>query len=108
MSETLARVKDLVLQGEVHMSHHAMVRLDEQDIYPPEVLSGVASAIVVEDYPFHSRGACVLVRQREADGTPIHCLWGIWQSTESPAVLITAYRPDPNQWSRDLTQRVQK
>jgi len=90
------------------MSHHAMIRLDEQDIYPQEVLAGAASAIVVEDYPFHGRGACVLVLQREANGTPIHCLWGISQSTESHAVLITAYRPDPVQWSRDLTQRVLK
>jgi hypothetical protein len=105
MSGTLARVQRLVAKGEVHMSHHAMVRLDEQDIYPPEVLAGVASAVVVEDYPLHNRGACALVLQTEANGTPIHCLWGIAQSTDGPAVLITAYRPDPGQWSHDLTQR---
>ena len=108
MSETLARVKALVGRGDIHMSHHAMVRLDEQDIYPPEVLAGVASAIVVEDYPLHNRGPCVLVLQKEVDGTAIHCLWGISQSTEGPAVLITAYRPDPSHWSDDLTRRVQK
>jgi hypothetical protein len=85
-----------------------MIRLDEQDIYPPDVLAGIGSAIVVEDYPHHGRGPCVLVLQREGDGTPIHCLWGISKSTDGPAVLITAYRPDPSQWSRDLTQRVKE
>ncbi len=75
MSDTLAKVQSLVAKGEVQMSHHAMLRLDEQDIYPPEVRAGVASAIVVEDYPLLSRGACVLVLQREgrwyADPLPV-------------------------------------
>ncbi len=93
MSETLAKVQRLVIAGEVLMSAHAMTRLDSQDIYPPEILSGVGSAIVVEDYPDHRRGPCVLVLQREAAGAPIHCLWGIPRTMENPAVLITAYRP---------------
>jgi hypothetical protein len=40
-----------------------MARLDEQDIYPPEVIVGVTSAIVIEDHPLHRPGPCVLVFQ---------------------------------------------
>jgi hypothetical protein len=37
--------------------------------------------------------------QQDRDGRPIHVLRGIPRHAVSPAVVITAYRPDPNRWT---------
>jgi hypothetical protein len=36
---------------------------------------------------------------------PIHVVWGIPRDATSPAVLVTAYRPDPERWSDDFRRR---
>jgi len=64
-----------------------------------DVCEGVGAATVVEEYPTYARGPCVLVLQQDRDGRPIHVLRGIPRHAVSPAVVITAYRPDPNRWT---------
>ena len=70
-----------------------------------DVVNGVQSAVVIEDYPAYAKGPCVLVLQYDASARPVHVLWGLRKGTSRPAVLITTYRPDPNQWSSDFRTR---
>lgn len=65
----------------------------------------VREGTVIEDYPTYPKGACVLVLQRDHTGKPIHVLWGIPGQATSPAVVVTAYRPDPNRWTDDFLRR---
>jgi len=105
MSETLHRVQVLVPNGEVEVSRHGLQELAADDILLADVILGIAQASSVEDYPDAHKGPSVLALQRDSADKPIHILWGIERGTATPAVLVTAYRPDPEQWTEDFTRR---
>lgn len=105
MSDTLRRVCELVERREVRVSNHGYDELAEENIFVQDILAGVSKGVVVEDYPEYPKGPCVLVFQRDSLGTPIHVVWGIPKGASSPAVLVTAYRPDPARWTSDFMRR---
>jgi len=105
MSETLRRVQVLVLGGEVEVSRHGLQELAADGILLEDAVAGVANAEVVEDYAEFHKGPSVLALQRDSSGRPLHVLWGIARATTTPAVLVTAYRPDPRRWFEDFMRR---
>ncbi len=107
MSELLATIQSLVKSGMVRISAHGYDELAEDDILVVDIVAGVSNAKVVENYPAFPKGPCVLVLQRDQNGGPIHAVWGIPQGATAPAVLVTAYRPDPKKWSEDFLRRRQ-
>lgn len=105
MSETFRHVRNLISRREVRISDHGYDELAADGILVREVLAGVATAQVLEDYPEYPKGPCVLVLQRDEADTPVHVVWGIPKGKSSPAVLVTAYRPDPRRWADDYQRR---
>jgi len=102
---TFDKVRALVQRGEVKVSDHGYEEMSDEDILARDVLAGVFDGVVVEDYPTYAKGPCVLVLQRGLDQQPIHVVWGIPKNLSSPAVVVTAYRPNPDFWSDDFTRR---
>jgi Domain of unknown function (DUF4258) len=106
MSNTLREVQLLAARGEVRISAHGYDELADDDIFVAEILDGLPAAVLVEDYPEAVRGPSVLALQKDGDGRPIHVVWGIPKGRATPAVMITAYRPDASRWSADFLTRV--
>ena len=105
MSETLEAVKKLVAAGQVRISEHGYDEIASDGIHVRDILSGADKATVIEDYPTFPKGRAVLVLQFDKDSRPIHVVWGIPKGFNSPAVVVTAYRPDPSRWNRTFTER---
>ena len=105
MSEFLNKIKALVSHKQVVVSSHGYDELSSDDIRVHEALEGVHSAIVIREYPDYGKGPCILLLQHDGQGQPIHVVWGLEKGSDSPAAIITAYRPDPAQWESDFIRR---
>ncbi len=105
MDEALQRVQELVEAGDYLVSEHGREELAADGISLNDILSGIASAEVVESYPTAWKGPTVLVLQRDRFGRPMHVVWGIPRETLRPTVLVTAYRPDETRWTDDFKRR---
>lgn len=104
-STIFQRIKMLVRRGKVLVSSHGYDELEADDIYVTDILESIDEAIVIEEYPEYGKGPCVLLLQSDRKNRPIHTVWGIPKDKDFPAVLVTAYRPDPKRWSEDFTRR---
>ncbi len=105
MSETFQLIRELVTRGEVQISAHGYDELAADDILVKDILANVEDGFVVEDYPDFAKGPCALVLQQDSRQKPLHVLWGIPKNKSTPAVVITAYRPDPAKWTDDFKRR---
>lgn len=106
MDPFLSRIITLVRGGEMLVSRHGYRELASDVILLQDIIDGVGEAAVVEEYPDYAKGPCVLVLEWDGLKRPLHVLWGIAKGKETPAVLITAYRPKPERWSADFLKRV--
>lgn len=105
MSEFLARLRALIRAGEVRISEHGYDELAEDQLTAREVIAGLQEAVVVEEYLSYPKGPSILLLQKDESGEPIHVVWGVPKGHETPAVLITAYRPDPGRWDEAFLRR---
>lgn len=105
MSETFKSICRLVDAGSVRISDHGYDELAADGILARDVVAGVAHGTVVEDYLQYPKGPCVLVLQTTGDDSIIHVVWGIPKGQSEPAVVVTAYRPDPDKWQDGFLRR---
>jgi hypothetical protein len=105
MSETLRQIKALAARGDIKISDHGYDELAEDGLLAKDLVESLPDAELLEDYPDFPKGPCALVLQRDRDGKAIHAVWGIPRGETGPAVLVTAYRPDPKKWTDDFRRR---
>lgn len=105
MSDLLEHVQSLVRSGDVRVSEHGYDELADDGLSVKELLSGVADAVPVEEYPDYPKGPAILLLQKDRSGRAVHVVWGIPKGHKSPVVLVTAYRPDPERWDATFLRR---
>jgi hypothetical protein len=105
MGNVLEKIKALAASGAVVLSQHAYDRLAENAMEAADIENGAAVAIEIEDYPDAFKRPSVLVLQRDRSDQPVHVVWGLRKGSSSPAIVVTAYRPDPDRWSADFRTR---
>lgn len=83
---------------------HAIQQMSRSDrmIAPSEVQAVAQTGVLVEDYPEDARGHSCLLLGSGTGGRPIHV---VCSPKDDYLAIITAYLPDPNQWSRDFRRR---
>src|SRR4051812_48233476 len=106
MSEILRHIQTLVLNDDFRVSEHGFDELQDDDILIDDLTSGIIEAIAIEDYRDRARGPSVLTLQYDSSRRAIHVVWALAAGKRRPAVLVTAYRPDPDLWDADFKQRV--
>ena len=83
---------------------HAIRQMSHPDrmIAPREVEDVVVNGEVIEDYPQDPRGhSCLLLGSSEANRA-VHV---VCSPKDDYLAIITAYLPDPAQWSEDFRRR---
>lgn len=105
MASTFDQIRTLVSDGNVRISEHGYDELAADGLLVREIVEGVANAELLEDYPDYPKGPCVLLLQRTRDGRLAHTVWGLPVGQAEPAVLVTAYLPDPEKWEPGFRRR---
>ena len=98
------QIKGLVESGDILISAHGYDELANDGIFIKDLIR-IGDAKLISQYPDHGKGSCILVLQNDRNNLPIHAVWGIPSGKEAPAVLVTAYRPDPSIWKDDFMTR---
>lgn len=102
---TFVTICALIAVDNVLTSVHAVARCAARRILLTEVIAGTPSGTPIEDYPDYHVGPAVLVLLFDSSGLPIHAVWGLERDTLEPAVLVTAYKPDLDEWEPDFRTR---
>jgi len=101
--DTLAQIRQAAMKRILFLPH-ALDQMNHPDrmITTRDIRAVIATGTIVEDYPKDVRGHSCLMLGQGGDRHPIHVVCA--PKTDYLAI-ITAYRPDPEQWEADWRTR---
>ena len=76
MSEIFEAILELFARKEIAIFNHGYDELANDLISVRDTIEGIEQGIVVENYPDYPKGPCGLLLQKDANGQPIHVVWG--------------------------------
>ena len=105
----IEQIKNLVARREYCLTLHAEVERDADQITVREIEEAILSseAKIIEDYPNDPRGpSCLVLGFTKEHNLPVHVVCGTGEPVS--LVIITVYRPDPDEWIGWLIRRERK
>jgi hypothetical protein len=98
-------IVQLVQKGTILWINHAMVRLSQRAISLQDVENALTYGEIIEHYPADYPFPSCLVLGTTLAGEYLHIVCGM---SGSELWVITAYRPNPAEWSVDFRVRKEK
>lgn len=99
----LAFIKHCVAQRKIRWTYHVNMRLRDRSISRQTILGSIDSYEIVEEYPEDKYLPSYLIYAKYQE-TVFHLL--VAADVENDNVrMVTAYRPDPEEWDAGLKQR---
>lgn len=95
-------IQKLCVDGSIRWSNHILIRLLQRGIAIKDVKYALLCGKIIEEYPTDYPYPSCLILGMTVNNQYIHIVCGI---AEDELWLITAYYPDPEEWSKDFTQR---
>lgn len=104
--DILASIKSCVKRRRIRWTYHINMRLKGRFIPREAILSSMDAYEIIEEYPKDKYLPSFLIYTKyRADA--IHILMAI-DSANDAVTIITAYRPDRDEWESDLKTRRRK
>lgn len=100
----IADIIKAITENKIKISDHADEEAESDELKFDAVCYSVLQGEVIESYPDDKPYPSCLIFGRSFIGDPIHSVWGYNEKTKW-VVIITVYRPDPEQWIDYRTRR---
>ncbi len=91
----------------IKITDHADEEAQNDNLLFDEIYFSIKHGEIIEDYPEDKPYPSCLIYGTTSRNDPIHSVWA-YNSNSNWAVLITAYRPDPNLWINYKERRKSK
>jgi len=101
----IAKIKSLCDNGALRWTNHVLVRLIQRNISMNDVVCALYNGEIIELYPADYPHPSCLVLGYMLDNEFIHVVCGLGKEE---LWLITAYRPNPSEWTEDFKLRKEK
>jgi len=98
-------IRNCVQAGMMRWTEHAMQRLFKRGIAKDEITQSLMTGEIIEQYPDDYPYPSCLVVGLTIKGEYLHVVCG---SGEPDLWIITTYRPDQAEWSKDFKARKEK
>ena len=98
----IKNIRQLCGKGALRWTNHIAIRLFQRDIGMDNVEYAVLNGEIIEQYPEDYPFPSCLILGLTADNRYLHVVCGI---TSAELYLITAYYPNPDEWSEDFKVR---
>ena len=103
-NDPVAFIQRCVHGGRISWTYHVNMRLSKRGIGRDHVIAAVDTYAVIESYPDDKYLPSYLVLGQSSLGS-LHILFATDVARDNVRV-ITAYRPDPAEWSADFRSRL--
>ena len=98
------KIIEAIKADRVIVSRHAREEADNDNLTLQLILFAVIQGEIIEDYPDDRPYPSCLIYGQNKQKQPIHSVWA-YNQENGWAVLITVYRPNPQQWINGRIRR---
>ena len=99
----LAFIKKCIRAGNIFWTYHVNMRMMQRGIFRKTIVNAIATYEIIEEYPTDKYLPSYLVYLQH-EGSVFHVLIAT-DIKEANVRIITAYRPNPDEWTGDLKTR---